>query len=276
MQVIGRRASHRVVAPGSDEVLIGYPLPALGSFNSLHVDCRIIGPEDQSFLTAHIYGASAFILPVLDPDSGALFQDIWDAQVPKDVELSAGGFDIDTAALDTTPEFEIGTPDPSAFMKLGQGQNMEMFRRRTLVTVHGNPVSAATPDAYLPLDRFNTDIRRHVEVDSPSVFLLGLSAPDTASTTQSERTIPTEIQWTLLQYLEVTLEQAMMNFIGLTEAGAETPYTESMAFIASLIEEDVFEESANAFAASAWNAFTLATFNISSQGSVDVGVLTSE
>lgn len=274
MQIIGRRSSQHLVAAGTDKVLVGFPLPALGSFNSVELDFRITGTPAATHLQAGFFGISAFIIPVPDPDDGSSFDLLWDQLIPKDVELGAGTFDLDTEATDTTPEFEIGTPDPGAVLKLNAMEPLEMFRRREMVTVHGNPLQS--DDTYLPMSRIRTGIHRHVEINKPSIIAVGFSSPDVLDTSTSVKVIPSETQWVLLQYMEVTLEQAMMNFIGLTEAGAESPYTESMAFVASLVEDAVFEQTAGAYKAQSWNVFTNATFNISSKGSVDVGVLTSE
>ena len=277
MQVIGRRMSQRVIGAGTDQVIVGFPLPAGGRLNSVHLDVRVVGPEDTPVLNVGFYGFSGFVVPILDPDQVLSHNLIWDQQIPKDVEISAGAFDLDTGATDTTPEFEIGTPDLSAVVKLASNAPHEIFRRRKMVSCHSSPTFiAGTPDTYLPIDSFLTDVRPRVQVETPSMVLFGLSAPDTLSTTNTAENTPAETEWVLLQYLEVALEQMIMSLIGLTEAGAESPYEESQAFIARLIEADPFETTAGAFGAFAWNLFTMATFDISVDGRMGVGTLTSE
>ncbi len=277
MQLIGRRMSHRIVTVGTDSVLVGYPIPAGGILNGVDLDVRVIGPEDTPVLQAGFYGFSGFVVPVLDPDAVISHNAIWDAQIPKDVELTAGAFDIDTSGADVTPEYEIGTPDISAIVKLTAMEPLEIFRRRSMITVHSTPTFiAGTPDTYLPIDQFTTRVSRKVSVDFPSMVMFGFSAPDTLSTTQTQENIPLETEWVLLQYLEVALEQAVMSLIGLTEAGAESPFEESLAFIARMVESDPFETTAGAFGAFAWNVFVKATFSVSMGGTIGVGTLTSE
>jgi len=241
---------------------------------------HIIGPEGEKFDSMSIYGMSGFVIPVLDPDGGATFDAIWDAQVPKDVSLAAGGFDLDTGAADTTPEFEIGTPSPAAIMDLVAGAPVEIFRRRKYLTIanenNTRDVVDAGSDLKLVTDFFSTRVNRRVRVPDPSVVLFGVSSPDTLATSATLKTIPGEAEWSLLQYLEVALEQAFMSLVGLTEAGAETPYVDSMTFIGELVEDTVFEETALSFTPTSWNCYTIATFDISVPGKIAMGVLTSE
>lgn len=268
------------IATNTDKVVAGYPLPASGRLNATHLDVHLIGPEGEKFDSMSIYGMSGFVIPVLDPDGGATYDAIWDAQVPKDVAMSAGGFDIDTGAADTAPEFEIGLPDVSAVMDLVAGNPMEIFRRRKYLSIanerNTRDVVSAGSDLKLVTDWFSTWVRRSVRVAEPSVVLYGVSSPDTASTTTTVRSIPSEAEWSLLQYLEVALENAFMSLVGLTEAGAESPYEESLAFIAELIEDTVFEQTALSFTPTTWRVFCIATFDISVPGRIALGTLTSE
>lgn len=223
---------------------------------------------------------SGFVIPVLDPDGGATFDAIWDAQIPKDVALAAGGFDIDTGAADTQPEFEIGLPDVSAIMDLVAGNPMEIFRRRKYLSIANErnvrDVVSAGADQKMVTDFFTTTVSKRVRVQQPSVVLFALSSPDTTNTTTTVKAIPSEAEWSLLQYLEVALENAFMSLVGLTEAGAESPYEESLAFLAELVEDVVFEQAAASFTPTAWRVFTIATFDITVPGRIALGVVTSE
>lgn len=280
MRVIGRRMSAHDIATNTDKVVSGYPLPQDGVLNNVHLQCHFIGPEGEHFQSMSMYGMSGFVLPVLDPDGGATFDAIWDAQIPKDVPMSAGGFDIDTGAADTQPEWEIGQPDVSAIMDLVAGNPIEIFRRRKYMTVANSGVERETvvssTDFKLATDFFITDVKRRVRVPAPSVVLFGVSSPETNVTSTTVKAIPSEAEWSLLQYLEIALENAFMSLVGLTEAGAESPYEESMAFIAELVEDVVFEQTAASFVPTAWRVFTISTYDISVPGRIALGVLTSE
>lgn len=280
MRLIGRRLSHASIPTNTDEVVAGYPIPSGGKLNAVHLECHFVGPEGERFDSCSLYGMSGFVIPVLDPDSGATFDAIWDAQIPKDVAMTAGGFDIDTAAADAQPEFEIGLPDVSQVMDLVSGNPIQIFQRRKMLTIanenNTRDVVDAGADLKMVTDFFTTTVRRKVRVQTPSVVLFGVSSPDTTTTTTTARSIPSESEWSLLQYLEVALENAFMSLVGLTEVGAESPYEESLAFIAELIEDTVVEQTALAFTPTTWQVFTDATFDISVPGRIAIGTLTSD
>ncbi len=280
MRVIGRRLSAHEITNNTDEVVAGFPLPQDGVHNATHLEVHMIGPEAEHYQTMSMYGMAGYVIPVLDPDGGATFDAIWDAQVPKDVAMTAGGFDIDTAAADGTPEFEIGLPNVAAIMDLVGGNPIEIFRRRKYLSLANQSgereqVDAST-DFKMVTDLFKTKVGRRVRVPAPSVVLYGVSSPNTTITSATVKSIPSEAEWSLLQYLEVALENAFMSLVGLTEAGAESPYEESLAFVSELVEDVVYEETAGSFSPTAWRCFCIATFDISVPGRIALGTLTSE
>lgn len=280
MRLFGRKHSHRVITAGTDTVIAAFPIPSGGTFNNVHLDMHLLGPEQTLALSAVMYGMAAFVVPVPDPDAGTTFQVLWDNLIPKDIDSASGVFDLDTGATDTTPEFEMGEPDWSGIFDLTALNPKEIMRRRRLMTVATQMANyealSAAPDVWTPAEHVSMKIGRKVRVSSPSVVMIGFSSPSLDETNQTEPAMPTEQQWVLLQYLEITLEQAFMFLIGLIETGAETPYVESAGFIAGLIEDDAFEATAGAFAPVTWNVFTGATFDISVPGRKKQSVLTSE
>lgn len=279
MRLFGRSLASRDVVGGTDQVLVGYPLPTNGVLNNVHLEVHVIGPDGTNFQAMGMYGLDGFVIPVLDPDSGASFQTIWDQMVPKDKNFVTGDFDIDTEAADTTPLFEIGTPNLSGIVNMAAGNVQRIFKRRKYMSLANGafytPDTAGT-DARVAVDHFTTQVRKSVRVPSPSVVLFGLSLPDTLQTTTTEPTIPAEAEWLLLMYLEVVLEQAFMSLAGLTEPGSESPYEESMAFIAELVEDSVFEATAGSFVGNTYRVFTIATFDISVPGKVSVNAVSGE
>lgn len=280
MRLIGRRLSQTLVVNNTDRVVAGFPIPADGVLNSVFLEQHIISSEGQHFNGMGVYGTSGFVFPVMDPDGGTSFDNIWDAQVPKDVALSAGALDIDTGAIDTAPEFELGLPDLSSITQLTALEPVPIFQRRAYLSLANakviyTPVSGGE-DTAIFTDFYSTQINRTVRVPSPSVVLFGTSSPDMGSTTTTVKTIPTEPEWLLLQYLEVALEQAFMSLAGLTEGGATVPYANSLAFIAELVEDTVLQDTASRFIPNNWTVFTRATFDISVPGTVSIGTLTSD
>lgn len=280
MRVIGRRMSQIVVAAGTDGLITSYPLPAGGRLNGVHLNVHVLGSEGAQFQQAVMYGLSGFVVPVPDPDSGAALENLWDLLIPKDVDESSGVLDLNTGSNDTSPEFEMGEPDWSGVFNVTSLNPQQIFKRRKLLTTLNGMVNyetvAAAADLWVPGDHFSTQLKRNVSVGMPSMVLFGFSSPSLDDTNQTAILIPTEIQWTLLQYLEITLENAFMSLIGLVEAGAETPFEDSAVFIASLIEDDVFEGTSGAFLAMAWTIFTQATFDITVPGRLAQRTLTSD
>lgn len=281
MRLIGRQMTELDVAVGSDRVVCSYPIPAGGRLNSTHLEMHMIGDEGQVLDKAVMYGMTGFVVPVIDPETAINVDTLWDNVVPKDVAEGAGVFDLDTDATDTTPEFEPGEPDWSGVFKLNALDVQEIFRRRRLITLAsqngaGHEIVAAGADLWTPLEFFKTMVKKKVSVQSPSMVLYGVSSPSMDVTTTAVNTAPTETQWVLLQYLELTLEQAFMNLIGLVETGAETPFEDSSVFIARLIEGAIREEDAAAFTTTVWRCFCRATFDITVPGTVAPTVLTSE
>lgn len=268
------------VAGGTDQVMVGFPIPAGGTLKNVWIKQRVIGVEGQEYRHACMYGVSGFVIPVIDPDAGTTFEAIWDAQVPKDTDNAVGAFDLDTAGADTDPEFEIGTPDINALFDLTGLAPEEIFRRRTMLTLPDSPIGyekvSAAVDVFTPVDKWDSQVKRNVRVDSPAVVLFGFSSPDVAATTATVKAIPSEVEWVLLQFMEMTLEQAFIHLIGLVESGAQTPYVEAAAFVAELIEDSVYEETATSFNPQTYRVYTQATFEIEVPGTVSQKVLSSE
>jgi len=278
MRIIGRRLGQFVVAAGTDKVIAGYPLPSGGRLNQVHFTVHCIGPEQTSFLHAVHYGITGFVMPVRDPDNSETYDVMWDTQVPKDLGLTQGGFDLDVGAEDATPEFELGIPDYGGIFNVTSLAPREIFRRRKMITVaSGGPYEAVSSagDVYTPLDRIRSTVKAKVGVNTPSMVLFGFSSPDTLETTATQLDIPEEVEWVMLQYMEMTLENAYISLLNLVEAGAESPYTESQILIAELLEH-MFEETAGSFNPVTWTVFCQATFDISVPGRINFGTLTSE
>lgn len=280
MRIFGRRGSFNRVTAGTDQVVAEYPLPSGGKLNNVDLEVHVIGIEETSIRTLNAYGLTGFVVPVVDPDAATSVQTIWDTLIPKDLDAGSGVFDLDTLAVDTTPEYELGELDLSAVFELVGLKPREIFRRRKRISVASNSTGfenqAAATDDFTPVDFFTTKVRGNVSVQRPSMVLFGVSSPDMTQTTATVPTAPSETQWMLLQYLEQAVENMLMFVAGLIETGAETPYEESSAFVAQLLEATLFEEVATGFNPQSWDVFTFATFDISVPGRMQLGTISSE
>lgn len=280
MRLFGRRYSQMDVSAGSDGVLIGYPIPSGGVLNNVHLNVHVIGPEGVPFQSAVMYGVSAFVVMLPDPDTEVTYDTVWDNLIPKDVAASSGVFDLDPDTLDGTAEFEMGELDFSGIFDMTTLAPREIFQRRKMLTIAGGQASYlsidSAADSWTPADRFATKISRSVRVAAPSAFMLGFSSPGMNVTTATVSKTPKETEWAWLQYLEMGLEQAFIHLLGLVEAGAETPWVEAGTFIASLLEEAAFENVAASFHPATFRVFTTATIDLSVPGTMSQKVLSSE
>ncbi len=280
MRLFGRRFTQRIIAPGSDEVVLAYPIPGGGTLNNVHMDVHVLGAEGVVITAMVAYGLSGFVVPLLDPDAVVTVDSLWDTLIPKDVALSAGAFDLDTAAADATPEYELGLPDLQGLFEMTSHAPMEIFRRRRLITLASSSIGYTTVDAgtdtFTPAEQFSLTVKRNVRVKTPSMALFGFSSPLADINVAVQENTPTEVQWMMLRYLEQTLENAFMSLVGLTEAGAETPYEESMAFVAQLLESNFLESGITAFVEQSWRVIAKATFDITVPGRVAIKTISSE
>ena len=278
MRVIGRRMSGVLVAAGSDKIIAGYPIPAGGVLNNVWLDVKLMTYAAGFLDSALLYGITGFVVPLLDPDTVQTYDDVWDSQIPKDAANAAGVFDLDTSAVDTQPEWEVGEPDWTGVFNLAAGAPVEIFKRRKLVSfadVHSKGFESGTPDTFYATDLFNTQVSRTVRVDTPSLVLFGFSSPTIVSSATVWSTL-SEIEWVMYQYLEMTLEHAWMNLVGLVEAGAETPYVEAASLITELIEDVVLESEAASIGQTSWNVWCTSTFDVSVPGRLTAGVISSD
>lgn len=275
-RLIQQVGSQYTVATDTDEVVAAVALPAGGKLESvsLRISCQM---PDLDVAHAAMYGVTMFAVPVLDPDGTLKFNQIWDAQVPKDKDEGAGVYDLDTQAADATPEFEMGEMDFETLIGAGGGTR-KMWRRRRLIPFAESPVAfqAGTPDTFSAIDSFSVGMKQKLRVDVPTVVLLGFSSPVMDDTVSSDLPPPTEKQWTKLRFVVDTLKQAVIELLGEVEAGAETPWTEAAVFISTLLEGPFFEEDAGSFTTGTWLVYATGQFTISVPGEIGFGTLSSE
>ena len=276
-RLIGRRNGQENIGPGLDRVVAAYPLPIGGTLNSVHLQMDLMAAAGEALSVSKmvIYGVSAYVVPVADPDANLSFDGAWDSLVPKD-EQHGQELDLDTVGSDTTAEFELGEIDLANLFDMVGLAPRQIFRRRKFLSVaQGTFIGGTAVDTWFAADYFATQIKRPVRVSMPSYILVGVSSPD-LTRTGAIWTGPNEDEWAMLQYLDLFIEQMFMASLGLIEAGAETPYEEAETFISELLEDTVYEATADAFHPTTWTAFCKSTFDITVPGRPQLKVLSSE
>lgn len=283
MEIFRRVTFWQTVGVGTDQVLAACQIPPLCTMKNVWLNWRIHAAAAIDVSFVYHYGLSGFIVPVLDPDSQPTPTLLWDNLVPKDVSVGAGAFDLDTAANDTTPEFEVGEMDLTALFGFNAGGVEQFFRyRRQMDFVNSNGLGfqAGTPDIYYPNDQRVTRIKKAYARSVPSMAMFGVSHPsldNTAATFTGGLDSPAEHEWAWLAYIEVVLERSWAQLQGIIETGAETPWEEAAVFLEGVLEPPAFEATADKFSAiQALQINGNATFQLSVPGRFQVGSLSSE
>lgn len=272
MRYFRHTLEHHSVSSNTDEAIAFAAIPSESNLNGCQGEVHVQGVANEAITSVSMYGCDAWLIPVGDPDTPDLIDDLWDRFVEKDFDLISGSFDLDTASPDTQPFDEPGTHNTDRIASIeALEQSQRFFRRRKILSFVTGPRGFidAAPDSYNPGDFFKVRTRRNMHADVPSVAVFGFGSPDLADTTVTHPSSPTETEWLQIKYMEVVLEQAWMDLAGLTEAGAETPWEEAVALIADQLEPNVVEDTAAAFKPTAYNVWCQMTFDITVPGRRD-------
>lgn len=254
------------VGGNSDQVIMGVPIPPGGRLlnvqGTVHVKLTFRSVIEDILM----YGVKGFVFPVFDPDTPVTYDALWDSLVEKD-QAGTGTLDLDEGGSSGSPEAELGELNLQDVLQIGATDLIEVFKRERMWTFASHPLHAHRDtgvDYYLPAETFPLKITRPVSVEQPAVFLLGFSSPGMDSTTTALRSTPSEKDWVQMVYMDDTVSDMVKNAAGLVEAGAETPYVEAQALIASLLEDTVIEETAVAahFKSQAYDVLVNATAQV--------------
>lgn len=278
---MGRRLSQVLINVGVDEVVAAYPLPQHGILNQINLDMRVIGPAGVALGVEKVclYGVDGYVVTNIDPDSTITYALAWDRFVEKD-DVRTTSVNIDTTTPDTSPVFEVGHVDVSGIFNMTANAPRQIFRRRRMLSFAdlGPTIGSAGIDTWNPAEAFQTVIKQRVRVSNYSYIMIGVSSPALTVTSTSIWVPPAgPSEWAMLQYMEKFLEDAFIQALEMVETGAESPYDLAENYIERLLEDTIFEVTADAFHPQIWNVFTASTFNITVPGRLNVGrTLTSE
>lgn len=268
IRMFPRRRTELTLAPGLDAVIFGISLPSDCILNNLSAEVHVIDQAIQSAGVARMFAIQGYVLPVLDPDAAASFDVIWDTLVPKDDDTDT--IDLDTAAADTQSMYEPGEAAMAEVMDVGlQPKRIySMQRLKTFANASMRQESVSLNEWALS-EVIKIRIRKRHRVQQPSVVLFALGNPDMLDTSSTPPTALSENEWPRVKYMELVLEQALMQHFGLTEAGATTPWIDAAQLLRKYIEPDVFELNGAAFGNGTLKAYVNATFDVSVPGRMD-------
>ncbi len=277
LRMFARRMSHQNVVNGTDDVLFGISLPSDSVIHDIKVKIQLVGTATNVQDKASMYAVEGWILPVLDPDAASTYNVIWDALVPKDVDVQT--MDLDTGGSDTTPFYEPGEADWTALFDVGLRPE-RVYHRHQLITLAKSLFTFQdnqTPFLinYLPGDTLAIHIRKRFRVRQPSVLVFGIAVPTLDDTTSADDAALSEPQWGQIKYVGHVLERAMLHVLGVVEAGAETPWEEATALLQAHLDPDIVEQDAGAFALQNFDVFTEAIIDHSVVGELPKQAITT-
>lgn len=266
--------AQRTIAANADGVINAVGIPGQSKLHHVWMDVAIVAVASQSVLTACIYGLTAYIIPLSDPDATATPDAIWDLMIPKDDAIGSGVSNvIDMDHLDTAdsdPEIEPGVPSLEELFNVSSRPE-RIFERTEIISFAKQSAGfeVGTPDHFIPRDAFKTEIKQGYMVQNPSVLAFGLSSP-VVTGTQTAFFLPDSVpEWLQLRYMADTAKDAWKQAVGLTEAGAETPYVDAGFLMGSFLDSFV-EQDAAAFNPQTYRVFTDFRYKIEVEGEMSI------
>lgn len=268
IRMFARRRAQIICPGGQDRVIFALPLPSESRINNIHAEVHIIGINVRAHTVAMAYGIEGYILPVLDPDSGASYETIWDTLVPKDDDVDA--IDLDTGASDSQSFYEPGESSMAEVLNVGL-QPERIYNRSRIVSFANAALrqEVASVIEYVPAEVVKINVRKNYAVSQPSIVAFALGVADMLDTENNPGNIPAENEWPRLKYMELVLEQALIKLFGLVEAGAETPWEEAAQLLRKHLEPDVHEETAGAWGNDSFYAYVDCVIDHSVKGRMD-------
>lgn len=278
LRMYARRMSQKSITVGTDLVLVGMTLPSDSVIHN--VSCRVSCLINSifNFTSIAAYAVEAWLVPLLDPDAASPFDTLWDTLVPKDTDVEV--LDLDTGAVDTTPFYEPGEIDLSQLFDVGLRPERVYQRIRMLTPLGGaaavfqDSVSPYAP-RWVPGDSFHLQLKKRYRVRQPSALLVGFASPAMDDTTATAEVALGEAELAQVKYMGEVIKRAMMHQLGLTEAGAETPWEEATALIKKHLEPDVVEQTVDTFAGGAWHVATRMVVDHSVVGELGKGQIST-
>lgn len=244
--VIIRSSLSRNTLANVDEVIAAVPIPEKSALLHVSGECGLnYGSGLFAMNNVFYYGAAGFLIPVEDPDTNVALDTLWDRFVTKDADWAEDAIDLDTNTADAAPEFEPGEGNVFAIID-DAGSVRQIFRRRKKLTSIGKPWTLDTTVKWYPEDKFKISIKNGYGTRQPTMALWGLSNPELVDITTTLPVMPTEVEWSMLQYVDTMIEDAWKALTGLADEEAVTitlPYDTAMNFFANLLEPDLVQDA---------------------------------
>lgn len=262
-QIVRKHHTSRRVVPGFDAIIASMPIPPGGVFAGFRAEIHGIAATHTlvtDFVAANIRGYIVGTGGTM-MDASLSLDTLFDQMVPKDIDLSvvAGEDEIDW------DDGAIGTPfeEPG---HINWNDMVELGVRPEVVVNHEHMGSFAggggkfphvdTSDEYYPTFRVNIGSNRNIRVKQASYFLLAVASPSWDEVTTTVPSTIAEFQYSLLTYPDVMFDMMLPDILGMSEAGAESPFSAAAAAAVDFVEPVVFESDDGDFATVTWHVGT--------------------
>lgn len=277
--MIARRRGQVLVEAGVDKVIWAISLPQDALIRNVRGKVDLIGTSDFSFILGTFYGLEMYVLPVFDPDATNVIQTLFDQLVPKDTAVQA--IDLDTGATDATPFFEPGEVNWAEVLDIGVRPE-KMYSRYKMLNATNALFMGRDPETPFSLemrlgDSVEVQVAKTYRVKQPSVVALAIATPVLDQTADDVLTLHAleEDEWGRIKYAELMLEHAMIDLLGLTESGAETPWEEATDLLQEYLEPPMTEDTSGNWTSAQFNTYHDFKMDIWVPGRVSVKMLTT-
>ena len=253
------------------------PLPSECKQNNVWGEAHLVVDESETadVKEAGIFQGSGWVVPVTDPDTATDLNTLWDQLVPKDADVSSGGFDLDTATAVTSSFADGGEVNLDRLMDMSNlDDDKHYYRSRKMVSFANSPwgYQAGTPDQYYPAQVMPIRSKKNVSADMMSQSLVAFTTLHLTDIDASRSTYSSEKYWMQNKYVDVVLEQAWQYLVGLVEAGAETPWEDAATTIQAIVEPEPVDTGTR-LVSWATNITAWATFDITVPGRREVKIV---
>lgn len=239
-QLYSRRWSIIDIGQGADQAICSWPVPKKSIINSVSGKVHVVFVAAVDVNDAVAYGFEGWMLNTDDIVSDFADQTaLWDTSVPKD----DGSEVLDTSfAADADSMFEPGLINAAQLFDQELMSPYRVFKRNPLITLASRPVGfvPGSPSTFHPTDLFDVSLSQRYKLGFDGALVFGGGSPSwDASVNQDVMPILGTHQKALyaLAHIDDVLDKAMIDFLVLTEVGAESPYDDIMTWLMQILDQ---------------------------------------
>lgn len=269
-----KRWFNGTAAGGTDQALCSFPIPDECTLVQQQGEMKIVTASAIDVTDGVIYGVQGWLLQTDDIADFLDHDTLWDSFVPKPV--AGGSADLDIGqGVDTTAAQEPGQVSITQIFDQEILSPERIFSREKLISLPDSPIGfipESVPPTFFPSDRFSINSNQGFFAGGGDMGLVyGLSSPDLASLATGDDDIIDPFgnatdSFYVMKFINAFLDKALVDLVGLTEVGAESPYEDIMIWLVGMLERTGERSGAGAFTAVTWNGLGKLTCGIKVPG----------